>query len=203
MPDKLPPLSQEDYKETKKMYADYRLNQSNLLDKNILVISASSLGAMIAFSEKIRPLSEANYLSFFIASIVFFGFATAFTLTSLYTAYLAVCSFDEQLNKNQQAGFYCTPTNKWDRCTGPLNILSYLAFIIGLICALSYISINIYERGNNPMAEQKSITTVLPTVGSDFITEGATIPQPHVSTPHPGQQTPQPPQQPPHPQQKK
>ncbi len=194
MPEKLPPLSPEDYKETKKLYADYRLNQSNLLDKNILVISASSLAAMIAFSEKIRPLSEANYLPLLIASIALFGLATASTLTSFYTGYRAACSFDEQLDANHQAGFSCTLISKWDNWTDPLNKISYLAFIIGLICALSYVSINIYQQRSSAVSEERYINTVYPNDGDGRSSHGAKIPQPHASTPSESE-TPQQPQQ--------
>lgn len=203
MPEKLPPLSPEDYKETKKLYAEYRLNQSNLLDKNILVISASSLGAMIAFSEKIRPLSEANYLPLLIASIALFGLATASTLTSFYTAYKAACSFDKQLDANHQKDFSCTLISKWNICTDPLNNLSYLAFIIGLTCALSYVSINIYQQRNTAMSDKNYITNSSQRTTLTPGTEGVTMPQPHVSTPSPTPQTTQPSQQPAQPQQKK
>lgn len=203
LPGQSPPLSPDDYKETKKTYAEYRLNQSNLLDKNILIISASSLGAMIAFSEKIRPLSQASHTTLLIISIILFGISTALTLTSFYTSYKATCSFDEQLDENQHAGFSCVLRSRWDTLTDPLNTLSHLIFIAGLSISIAYVSINIYERGKDSMAEQKSITTVLPTKGGKLITEGATVPQPHASTPSPAPQTPQRPQQSPQPQQKK
>jgi hypothetical protein len=147
------------YEEYRKTLDENAINQSNLLDKAILTLSAGFLSFSLVFIEKIVPVRESIHTWLLIISWIAFGISTITTLFSLFAATACSYSYLKQFEDHYRANEEILNEIKsnWRFWTVFLTRLSALFFLLGLTALISFTIVNIDNKSDMQKIVEKKI----------------------------------------------
>jgi hypothetical protein len=131
-----------------------QISNSENFDRSILTLSSSALGLSLAFIKDVTPVSTARYSPLLISSWWLFGFSIVATIASFMTSQ---CAIRDQITASEK--YYIdgeedarkeTAASKW---TEKLNLLSGIAFIIGIVLTIVFVTLNLPSK---PKANEES-----------------------------------------------
>lgn len=144
-----------------------QLSNSENFDKSVLSYSTAALGFSIGFLKDFVPVTKATYAWLLYGSWTAFVVSVVVTISSFLVSQKGI---SRQLKINES--YYLErkdealrDTNCWARATDALNLLSGIAFVLGVVCTTVFVALNL-ERAA-VMAEDKKVP----------LREGAQVPQ--------------------------
>lgn len=118
-------------------------SQSELLDKSILLIGTTTFNMALIFIDRIVKMEKAEYIFLFIISLSSLALSIVLTILSfklsVCDAYHEIKEVDKYISdKNHVRKSLCI-----QKIIEPINWFSLIFMIIGFICMVVFISINI------------------------------------------------------------
>lgn len=163
-----------DIDERKKLHAELKtelfkrqLSNSENFDKSVLAYSTAALGFSIGFLKDFVPIAKAAQAWLLYTSWAAFILSVVVTISSFLVSQRGIA---KQLKINES--YYLDgdeealkEKNCWARATDGLNLVSGIAFVLGIFCTTFFVALNL-ERAA-AMAEEKKV----------LLREGAPVPQ--------------------------
>lgn len=127
------------YIEERKLLYNALVESGKLFDKSILTISAGTFGLTITFLRNIAPEIKTETIFMLHYAWIYFSISIVVTLFSYLTSHYAFLKQIDildlsQKNENQNKDF----PNYLSYITGGLNILSVIAFFVGVIFLINF-----------------------------------------------------------------
>ena len=132
------------YLEERKLLIQAKKEGSQQFDKAILTLAAGALAISITFINQIAPHPKPETICYLAWGWVAFGISLISTLASFFTSQeacrkqIAILEYELLDKKESESN---KPRNNWAKWTKCLNIVSILAFVIGVFF-LGYFSIS-------------------------------------------------------------
>jgi hypothetical protein len=135
-------MSDENYREDRKMLIEAEADQSRLFDRGILSLAAGALGLSLYF---FRDIPTPTHIGFILCSWCLFGLSLFVTMTSFLISQKAHREQRRILTSRQKAqNSQASPGQHWSaRVTGALNWVSLGLFGSGIIFLVLFTSNNI------------------------------------------------------------
>jgi hypothetical protein len=128
------------------MQRQIQLNDEDRFHKSMLTMSAGSFGVSFAFINQIVPLDNAIHIIVLIASWVLFGLSIICAILELRISSSVQDRFLDTIEENIELGYAGKPYKNDSRWlmlpTRIINWLSFILFIGGILCLLSFVYIN-------------------------------------------------------------
>jgi len=115
--------------------------------KNILAIASGSFGVSFAFINQIVPLSGAVHIAVLVLSWLFFGLSIVCAVLEPRVGSVIQDKLLDDIEKNIELGYEGKPYKKTNKRllmlpTRVLSWLSFIFFVIGVICLLYFVYLN-------------------------------------------------------------
>lgn len=112
-------------------------------DKAILTLASGAFVVSITFIKDIIPNIIPHTKYFLLFSWIAFGISIGVTLSSFLTSQHCCLKKIEKLNCSNENTIVILPEDKW---TEILNWTSFIFFIIGIICIITFAGLNFYFK---------------------------------------------------------
>ena len=147
-----------EYEHKKKIYDEFstvwdkqhniQLDAEKRFHKNILTLAAGSFGVSFAFINQVVPLKEAFQTNILVNAWIFLGLSIIFAILECRISSLIQDKLLSDIEKNIEIGYKGKPykeTNKWLIMlpTRMLNWTAFVLFILGVLCLLYFVHLNI------------------------------------------------------------
>ena len=141
--------------ESEKLYTDYlqeinkrELSGSENFDKAVLTLSSAGLGVSVTLLKDVIQLDQAVFLPVLYGSWSLFAVAIASTLISFMLSAKAL-DYQKALasrfyRQGDEAAFI--ESNRFDKCTRVLNIVSAAAFVVALVLTPAFVGLNLEKN---------------------------------------------------------
>jgi len=134
-----------------RLQRDIQIDIDTRFHKNILTIAAGSFGVSFAFISQIVPLSTAVNRVVLVTAWAFFGLAIVLALLELKIGSVAQDIFLNDIEKDLECAYAGKQYKKTSRLITMwpdriISWLSFLSFIVGVICLVYFVLMNMVAR---------------------------------------------------------
>lgn len=137
------------YRKERELLFNAKLEQSKSFDKYIFTISSVGLGLSLTWLGNISKTSE--YIPLLILGWIFLAFASMISLSSFLLSQKVIDKHLETINSYIDSLLYGQEYKEQDisylKIVNFANYTSFLILILGLVCILSFFSINLLKGG--------------------------------------------------------
>ena len=140
------PSERQEYLDERKLLVEGEKSTSASFDRYILTLSGGALALTMVFIRDIAPNPLASSRLYLFTSWIAFGAAIIMMLASMLTSQSAFRKQRDIIGMSHGSQVQDDPRNQWAWATNILNILSMVAFGVGVVFIAIFIAFNLFPK---------------------------------------------------------